>query len=345
MNYTHYQAIEFAADESFQEYVLGKNPEAQAFWEKWIAAHPEKEPEVQQAILMLTQISFKTYKPEAVQLEKQYEYLKAHLLASHGQKKKSQGSKIQALWSPRWWVAASIILILAITTAILWPWSISEQWTTIQTPLGKKTEVILPDSSIAVLNSNSKLTYSNNWTEVDNHELWLEGEAFFDVKHMDSTMGQRFIVHAANSRVEVLGTQFNVRNRASELSVVLESGRVKLSVEDEHAFKLNEVIMNPGERAEVVAGEKIQVRKNIALGDFIRWKDNSLVFKDTPFGEVISLIENFYEMEVDVRISDLQGYKLNGTVPNQDLDLLLRALNEIYELKIEREENKIIIDQ
>ena len=69
--------------------------------------------------------------------------------------------------------------------------------------------VLLPDQSTVRLNAGSFFTYdAATWDDARTVEL--HGEAFFDVKKN----GVPFTVTTSNSRVQVLGTTFNVRARA-----------------------------------------------------------------------------------------------------------------------------------
>jgi transmembrane sensor len=82
----------------------------------------------------------------------------------------------------------------------------------VQTEYGKLKQVLLPDSSSIVLNANSKIEYDKNWSKGKRREVWLEGEAFFDVRHLNQDTTQvstydQFVVHTEDLDVEVLGKQ------------------------------------------------------------------------------------------------------------------------------------------
>ena len=53
------------------------------------------------------------------------------------------------------------------------------------TPEHKKNHVILlPDSSVVILSGDSKLKYPSSFDHLKTREVSLEGEAFFDIKHI-----------------------------------------------------------------------------------------------------------------------------------------------------------------
>ncbi len=85
-------------------------------------------------------------------------------------------------------------------------------------------ELMLNDSSLVILNSNSEISYkdfSENHTRLVN----LKGEAYFDIIHKS----EDFIVAAGSIKVKVIGTVFSVRSFRNDsiIEVVVEEGEVK----------------------------------------------------------------------------------------------------------------------
>ena len=81
--------------------------------------------------------------------------------------------------------AAAVILLLIASTISYW-WGerqLQNQFADIlvETPLGAKTKLILPDSTLVWLNAGSKIVYSQGFGVKDRH-LRLNGEAYFEVR-------------------------------------------------------------------------------------------------------------------------------------------------------------------
>ncbi len=93
-------------------------------------------------------------------------------------------------------------------------------------PRGSKTQVILPDNSVVWLNSESKLEYNNEYG-IEDREVFLEGEGYFEVK---TNPDQVFVVNASGLRIKALGTTFNVKSYPSEntIETTLIEGKVDL---------------------------------------------------------------------------------------------------------------------
>ena len=82
-------------------------------------------------------------------------------------------------------VAASLTILLSMVSLVVYMIFGSQYLNEVEvvTNFGELKTITLPDGSVVKLNSNSKLRYDENWSGVEEREIWLEGEAFFDVIH------------------------------------------------------------------------------------------------------------------------------------------------------------------
>jgi ferric-dicitrate binding protein FerR (iron transport regulator) len=209
----------------------------------------------------------------------------------------------------------------------------------VRTAYGSIRRVVLPDRSVVTLNGNSALSYSPVWSDNQAREVWLEGEAFFAVTHQHRKGNARFLVHINGATVEVLGTQFNVSNRGTDVRVVLSQGRIKLSL----AERKENLYMLPGEVVEISgAGSKVNRRKaDPEL--YAAWRNGELIFNETPLGEIARIIESTYGRKVAFSQPDLSAYRISGTIPGDNLDMLLEALAVSSDLQIIQKSNTILI--
>lgn len=108
-------------------------------------------------------------------------------------------------------VAAFIALVLGFSLSFLLngqkeSWQASQFENVVMAPSGQKTQLVLPDGTLVWLNSGSRLSYNYQYSTKD-RVVYLEGEAFFDVK---KDTQYPFIVKAGAVDVKVHGTAFNV---------------------------------------------------------------------------------------------------------------------------------------
>jgi len=215
-----------------------------------------------------------------------------------------------------------------------------------RSPYGQTRLVRLPDGSEATLNGNSQLRYAGNWGGDDARqprEVWLDGEAYFSVQH--TPHHRRFVVHTtAGFNVEVLGTKFTVLRRREEARVVLLAGQVRIDFNDRQRAAL---LMKPGELVETHDRQPRAVvhRAVRAAPAYAAWKDGKLVLDETPIAELATTLRDTYGLEVVVASPELNQRKITGTVSIRDLDVLLLALEESFQLKVQRENNRLILSE
>lgn len=207
---------------------------------------------------------------------------------------------------------------------------------------GEMATITLPDASVVKLNGNSSLRYRERWNSDIPREVWLEGEAFFSVVHTQNH--QRFLVHTADEMsVEVLGTTFSVLRRQDKTRVVLNTGKIRLSLKGEE--QAEQLILTPGELVEFEQEPTAYTKKVVNPSGFSSWTENKLVFDATPLAEVVRILRDNYGLDVEVADPALLEKKLWGSTPSGDASVLLVALANSFGLQVEEKEGKVRITE
>ncbi|MGH2644379.1 MAG: FecR family protein, partial [Chitinophagaceae bacterium] len=112
---------------------------------------------------------------------------------------------------------------------------------------GIKKHIELPDGTDVWLNADSKLSYNNEFND-KNRDIYLDGEAYFQVKKDASAP---FTVNAGGITIKVLGTVFNVSAYKTDpdIQTTLISGKVQVSLNDDPGKK---IILTPHEKLTVM---------------------------------------------------------------------------------------------
>lgn len=253
------------------------------------------------------------------------------------QEKRVSTKKRVFLGRKRFSAAAAVVALLLLATA---SWLVVHRASpvTYQTAYGETQTVTLPDGSVVTLNAHSRLTLSDNFDA--QREVWLEGEAFFEVeKAQDEARNAiKFVVHTDRLRVEVLGTSFNVQDWDEKTQVVLTSGIVKLSSATHEA-----VTMKPGELAEVTESSQMIRKKVVDPDRYSAWTENQLRCDDTPLGEIATVIEHRFDQRVVFQQEGLREIAVTGTLPLRSLSLLTQVLQESLPITIQTNEEILII--
>lgn len=316
---------EVIADEGFLAWYLGSGSAPATNWQEWLSQNPQYLPLVEESILHLKALHIKDKPVSSQQTEDAHKRLMASLPAAAPVIK--MGSKNRN----RWWLSAAAAIILIIGGAILSKGSDNEL--KLNTAYGQVSEYKLPDGSEVMLNANSNLSMKKTWDVTGDREVWIEGEAFFHVKK--TTTKNRFIVHAGELDIIVTGTQFNVVSRKGENNVLLKEGSITLKMPDGKLVK-----MVPGEyvridnklpRIEVAPEEKV-----------LAWTQAKLVFENTPMTEAAKIISIHYGVKV-VLDKSIEEKKISGILPNDNLEVLLKALEATLDFQITRKGKEIVI--
>ena len=170
---------------------------------------------------------------------------------------------------------------------------ILQQLTEIIAPMGQKSKVVLPDSSVVWLNSGSSLKYYGNFN-VSDREVVLNGEAYFEVHKNKS---KKFRVKTGILNVDVYGTAFNLKNYDDDdfQEITVAEGRVGIAV-------------NSAEIKQMVAGDKALLNKTTNKITFTKdnpqiisaWKNNELIFDNTPLEDVVKYLERWYGVNITI---------------------------------------------
>lgn len=199
-------------------------------------------------------------------------------------------------------------------------------YNTLSVPYGKRFKLKLSDGTIVSLNSGTSLRYPEQFGLNGNRDVYLTGEAFFEVARDKM---HPFIVHANQADIEVLGTTFNVSAYPENPTVnsTLIEGSIRMS---EAANSTNVILLEPNQMATWQNNSKKLAVKEVDPAFYVAWTKGELAFKDTPFSIIAKIIQRTYDVEIINENSDLAKQNFTGTIKISEssveniLDLLKR---------------------
>src|SRR5690606_40743734 len=234
-----------------------------------------------------------------------------------------------------WRVAAAVVLLVGLYFLIQW---MNRPFDTYTTGYGERMTIQLPDESIIQLNSNSTLTWSRDWEKEAERMVNIEGEAFFDVQHLD---GLPFLVNTDDITVYVTGTQFNVNSRRQKTMVYLDEGKVNVAVKNRPDEKYE---MEPGEELLYQASADQLETKKVEEPEVISgWKEGVLVFREEPLMDVLESVSDIYGKEIVTKDSALLHRNITTTIPLTNWEVSLTAIQLAMRLEVEVKNDTIHI--
>lgn len=236
------------------------------------------------------------------------------------------------------WAAAAVTL-LAISV-VIWLYinpSENQSLVVYHNNTTKPQEYLFPDSSKVWLNVNTTVSFDKNFEE---RIVQLQGEAFFEVKHLVN--GKRFMIHSGEAATTVLGTTFNVRAYPNEEKVVVtvKSGKVELSdVKKENQTKL------------LLAGKSGIFDKKRAIIEVVEaprqnvdaLKTQFLEFDRTPMSEVVPTLEQFYNIKIKVDDLAILDCPINMDRDTPSLSEIIKTIEFSIPVKFEKIDTNIYI--
>ncbi|QCK15237.1 FecR family protein [Mangrovivirga cuniculi] len=262
--------------------------------------------------------SIDKFKAPELNKEKEWQRIKGSI-----QERSHQETKKSVQWFPTFIKVAAAIALL-VTAYIYF---FSNNITTVSTSIAEKKTVVLPDSSIVILNSLSSISYNdNNWE--NQREVKMEGEALFTVRK-----GSKFEVEASSGKIKVLGTQFNVRERESLFEVICYEGLVQVNKDDE------EVKLTPNKIFRSFGGD-YSLDEKIGLTPHLATDESA--FYSVPVKEVLNEFERQYEVNISVKDINLQQ-DFTGKFTHTDIDLALKSITVPLDISYEIEGEKVIL--
>jgi transmembrane sensor len=201
--------------------------------------------------------------------------------------------------------------------------------TTYATKDGERREIALPDGSKVMLGGGSQLVAAAGFSR-EHRQLSLTGEAYFEVK---KDPAHPFEVTTGGVKTTVLGTQFNLRAYQPDISVSLSvvEGKVNFAPLASGAGQ----IFVANESGNFDAQHGTVLRTAVLPSDAAAWRENVLVFADTPLQEAVSRINHFYD--IDIRLgSGLQDARLTTRLVGDDEAAMLDVLATTYQASVRR---------
>lgn len=262
--------------------------------------------------------------------------LRSQILREIGRKSHPPVYKLYA-----WQIAASFLFALACFSLwFLLPRSLNE--VVVRTSFGEIRHVVLPDSSLVVLNANSILKYKTSWNSREVRKVHLQGEGFFKVVHKANH--QKFEVHTSTCvRIDVLGTEFNVNDRRQRTQVTLQSGKIAVDLKKNKTPGSNpDMTMKPGEYILVDGSHRI-TRKSVNAETYTSWKSNRFVFNETPLREILYALEDQYGTTVIVKDSAMLHETFTATYPSDNKEILLKALTKSFGIVYDSANNLVMV--
>lgn len=327
--YHQYELEDFVLDKEFRKWVLSPEAVPNSQWTKLGESDPAKEKLIKKAAQLV-----KALEPVEEEVPEQRISDVWKRISKSKQQKASRA--IQRAFK----YVAVFILVFSLGIGgfyLLKEPQFADTYTEISVPHGERSQVTLYDGTKVWMNSGTKLKFPIVFNQ-NQRKVYIEGEAFFDVA---KDKKKPFIVHANQMEIKVLGTRFNLCAYPDEnqLYATLEEGKIEAKT----SLSKESVELNPGEQLALNLQTKTINVDRVDTELYTSWKENLLRFQDAPFSEVITKMERWYDVDIEIGEALDVNRKYTMTIKTESLREMLRLISLTTPIAYEINEDKVSI--
>lgn len=233
-------------------------------------------------------------------------------------------------------MAACLLIFLSLNffTSLF---STSEASLSLLTTYGSRSEVVLPDGTIVMLNAGSSLEYHYDKLH-KTRKVIFSGEAFFNV----AKSREPFVIYTAEGlNVKVLGTKFNLSSYPEDqlIQMSLVEGKVAMRYSGSAGL-----VLSPGQIASFDKGSKKLEYSTGEVTQNLGWIQDKLYMENMSLQEVCTKLERWYDVQIVLNDKDM-GEKIHytGVLKEQTVLDVLNALCQLSSIQYELKGKNIVI--
>lgn len=196
--------------------------------------------------------------------------------------------------------------------------------------------ILLEDSTRVWLNAASSLEFPEEFNK-KKREVFLSGEAYFEVKHADRVP---FIIHTGSVATTVLGTSFNIKAYPGQKNIIVSvsSGKVKVTRKD---ILITTLVR--GQQAKIDDRGPGIIEKIIPPVDIAAWQHGNIVFDDEAFEDIIADMERVYNTSINISDDSIRRLNISTSFKKEiGVEQALQVLCKLTDTEL-RIENGIYI--
>ena len=180
----------------------------------------------------------------------------------------------------------------------------------LEVPRGGEFKVLLEDSTVVWLNSESTLRYPDSFSDTE-RRVAVTGEAYFSVSKDPS---RPFYVESEGQVIRVYGTTFNVRAYPDETATytTLETGSISLS---RSGSPSGEILLSKGHQA---IFDRLSDQVSMTVVDPVAvtsWRHGRFVFDNQPLERIMRDLSRWYDFRYEFADDALRSRVFMGGIP------------------------------
>jgi transmembrane sensor len=233
-------------------------------------------------------------------------------------------------------IALASVAILAMVIIGFQPEKIAVQ--NFATTTGEVKKFTLADGSEITLGAKSEL---KAWaTSKERHIILVSGQAFFKVAKNPQ---RPFWVDAGETKVRVVGTQFDVRKGSDRTRVAVLEGIVNVSSATKSA-NIAPVVLTAGQQVTRLNEGEFEAVNSISVSELESWRNGRLIYLRASLADVVADANRYFNNSIRLGSKNLADLKVTAAVSTNQMDALTDMLARSLPVVLERDaQNNIVI--
>jgi transmembrane sensor len=247
--------------------------------------------------------------------------------------RKKRDVKIVTLNRKNFWLKIAAAILIFTCCGIFYFYQ--RNFKDIEVATNKDVKVdTLSDGSIVTLNKATLLKYPVRFAGKQRNVILTHGEAFFNVAKNKS---MPFIISTGGTTIRVVGTSFNVKNKADTVEVIVETGMVLVTQNG------TTVSLKPGEKVLVNHGSAVFTKEKNPDRLYNYYRSKEFVANNTPLWRMVQVLNEAYESKIIIGRKELNELPLNTTFKDESLDDILVIISRTFGTTVEKKNGIIIL--
>jgi ferric-dicitrate binding protein FerR (iron transport regulator) len=174
----------------------------------------------------------------------------------------------------------------------------------------RMSHLTLPDGTKVVLNASTKFHFPDKFN-ADIREVFMDGEAFFDVVHQEE---RPFVVHTDRQTIRVLGTTFNVMDYSEDDYAIttLLNGSVEIQPAGADSKQQTAYRLKPNQQAFLNKKTSELTTEDIRIDLTRTWVNKMYHFREEPLYRITQRLEKLYGIKIYITDEALKYEKYTG---------------------------------
>ena len=202
----------------------------------------------------------------------------------------------------------------------------------------EKRKLHLDDGSFIQMNAGTNVYLIKNEFNKQKRELWMEGEAFFDVAKNPE---KAFFIHSGNMQVVVHGTSFTIKayHELDEYIVSVKTGKVEV-ISDNQSL----IMLTPNKQLVYHMKSRQYEVNEINWEDVAIWMDGTLAFNNASREELTLRFQQNYGVILTYTEDALKDVKLNARFPKgSSLQDVLENISKLYDIGFSIKDKQVVL--